>query len=56
MSANLKSGFWLAREAEAHLEKTKYVHQFELLSCIAHNLFTVVHVSYVHREYFKPSD
>ena len=24
MDANLKSGFWLAREAEPHLEKTKY--------------------------------
>lgn len=53
MSANLKSGFWLARKAEAHLEKTKYVRHLDLLSCIARNLFAVVHVPYIHCEAFK---
>ena len=28
MDANLKSGFWLAREAENYLEKTRYSHYF----------------------------
>ena len=28
MNANLKSGFWLAREAESYLEKTRYFHHF----------------------------
>ena len=28
MNANLKIGFWLAREAETYLEKTRYSHYF----------------------------
>ena len=31
MDANLKSGFWLAREAEPHLEKTKHFQHFKIV-------------------------
>ena len=40
MDANLKSGFWLAREAEPHLEKTKYFQHFKIIIIFFTGIFT----------------
>ena len=54
MNANLKSGFWLAREAEPYLEKTKYFEYFWIVFMYLLESFRSYSCSfYVHHKDFE---